>query len=147
VLQGLLQGLLMRNSWREACPLTFAAIIDEIEGGGISCLPSLPARNALSSSSVKASAPARNLTKAFAASPRVGIRDADHDHFLHRGMFIDRLLDHLRIDVEAAPSDIVLLRGRPGRNSRRRPCSRIAGQETVADEPSAVSLAGSSSLW
>src|SRR5712675_2239209 len=39
----------------------------------------------------------------------VRIRDADHERFFHVRVLIDRLLDHLRINVEAARKDHVLL--------------------------------------
>src|SRR5712692_2017167 len=39
----------------------------------------------------------------------VRIRDPDHQRFLHVRVLVDRLLDHLRIDVEAARKDHVLL--------------------------------------
>src|SRR5258707_574564 len=39
----------------------------------------------------------------------VGILDADHQRFFHVRVLVDRLLDHLRIDVEAARKDHVLL--------------------------------------
>ncbi len=48
--------------------------------------------------------------KAFAASPRVIVGDADHDHLEYAGVGIDRLLDHLRIDVEAAEMIMSFLR-------------------------------------
>src|SRR6266853_1732308 len=39
----------------------------------------------------------------------VRIRDADHQRFFHVRVLVDRLLDHLRIDVKAARKDHVLL--------------------------------------
>src|SRR6266481_418295 len=39
----------------------------------------------------------------------VGIRNADHQRFLDVRVLVDRLLDHLRVDVEAARKDHVLL--------------------------------------
>ena len=38
----------------------------------------------------------------------IGIGDADHDAFVDRGMLVDRLLDHARIDVVARRDDQVL---------------------------------------
>ena len=62
------------------------------------------------------------------------VGDADHDHFLHRRMGVDRLLDHLRIDVEAAGDDHVLLAVDQIEIAVLVHVADIAGQKAVADK-------------
>ena len=64
----------------------------------------------------------------------IGVGDADHDHFLHRGMLVDRLLDHLRIDVEAAGDDHVLLAVDQIEIAVLVHVADVAGEKPVADE-------------
>ena len=59
-------------------------------------------------SSVEVSIPGLSLTKAFGASPRYCVLDADDGHLLDGGVLVDRLLDAARIDIVARADDEVL---------------------------------------
>src|SRR6266700_3767021 len=64
----------------------------------------------------------------------VSVGNPDHDHLVHGGVGIDRLLDHLRIDVEAAGDDHVLLAVDQKEIAVTVHIADVAGQEAVADE-------------
>src|SRR5262249_27758297 len=65
------EGCCLRSSWRESLPTgVFGSSSTNSSAAGNSCLPTLPAKKARRSSSVKGTAPSRSLMKAFAASPR-----------------------------------------------------------------------------
>ena len=72
--------------------------------------------------------------KCFRRLAPVIVDDADHDHLLHGGVFVDRLLDHLRIDVEAAGDDHVLLAVDQIEIAVAIHVADIAGQEAIARE-------------
>jgi len=97
-------------------------------------LAELAARNALSSSSENGLAAIAQFDKRLRRLAAVMVGNADHDHFLHRRMFVDRLLDHLRIDVEAAGDDHVLFAIDQVEIAIIVHVADIAGQEAVADK-------------
>ncbi len=69
--------------------------------------------------------------RSFAA---IVVRNTDDDDFLDRGMLIDRLLDHLRVDVEPAGNDHVLLAIDQIEIAIAVHVADVAGQKAVADE-------------
>ncbi len=93
-------------------------------------------------------APGAQLDEGLGRLAAVIVGNADHDHFLHRGMGVDRLLDHLRIDVEAAGDDHVLLAVDQIEIAVGVHVADVAGQKAVADEGFRGFLAAcSSSPW
>ena len=101
---------------------------------GSSCLPSLPVRKARNSSSVNGFGAVAQLDEGFGGLAAVIVGNADHDHFLHGRMGVDRLLDHLRIDVEAAGDDHVLLAVDQIEIAVGVHVADVAGEEAVADK-------------
>src|SRR3954469_6975405 len=66
------------------------------------------------------------------AAIRVG--NAEHDHLVHAWYGVDRLLDHLRIDVEAAGDDHVLLAVDQEEIAVAIDIADVAGEEAAVDE-------------
>jgi hypothetical protein len=64
----------------------------------------------------------------------VFVRNAEHDAFAHGRVFVDRLFDHLRIDIEAAGNDHVLLAVDDVEVPVWRHVSDIAGEEEAIGE-------------
>src|SRR5205814_1470140 len=70
----------------------------------------------------------------FGRLAAVIVGNADHDHLEHGRVGVDRLLDHLRIDVEAAGDDHVLLAVDQEKVAVVIAVADVAGQEAVADK-------------
>ena len=78
--------------------------------------------------------PALQLDEGLCGLAAILVGNADHDHLLHAWMGVDRLLDHLRIDVEAAGDDHVLLAVDQIEIAVGVHVADVAGEEAVADE-------------
>src|SRR5258708_2632174 len=77
-------------------------LVDEFECCGNFMLAELAGKERLEFVERKSLGAGAQFDKGFGGLPAIVVGNADHDHFLHRRMPVDRLLDHLRIDVEAA---------------------------------------------
>src|SRR3979411_1716982 len=135
----LLLGLLRRQLIaqfvaRKLADLRPRQVIDEIECGGNLMLAELAGEECPELVQREWHGAVAQFDKGLRRLAAVLVRYADHDHFLHRGVFIDRLLDHLRIDVEAAGDDHVLLAIDQKEIAVPVHVADVAGQETIADE-------------
>ncbi len=134
-LRGLLRGLLVAQFVaREFADRRARQFVDEIERRRNFVLAELAGEECLELVQRERIGAGAQLDKGLRRLAAVIVGNADHDHFLHRGMVIDRLLDHLRIDVEAAGDDHVLLAVDQIEIAVTVHVADIAGQEAVADK-------------
>src|SRR5712664_1047708 len=109
-------------------------VIDEIECRGNLVLAKLAGEECLELVQREGHGAVAQFDKSLRRLAAVIVRYADHDHFLHRGVLIDRLLDHLRLDIEAAGTARVLLAIDQKEITVLVHVADVAGPETVADE-------------
>lgn len=74
------------------------------------------------------------LDEGFGGLAAVLVGNTEHDHLVHAWYGIDRLLDHLRIDVEAARDDHVLLAVDQEEIAVGIDIADVAGEEAAVDE-------------
>ncbi len=109
MVRGAVGGLLSQFMARELADRRARQFIDEFERGRDLVLAELAGEKRFKLIQREGVGAGAQFDESFRRLAAVFVGNSDHDHFLHAGVLVDRLLDHLRIDVEAAGDDHVLL--------------------------------------